>query len=133
MNLTIGVRPNKKNIESLNLTRKKNLLRLWCGKNLFGTWMYVFVFVGSSFYLCTVGENIIATTKIRNNYGAIKSFIFQYCESNIELFSITSCKFITLNPLCILFGISSFFDGFLSKVIAFPTIAIALVVALSCS
>ena len=25
---------------------------------------------------CTVGENIIATTKIRNNYGAIQSFIF---------------------------------------------------------
>ena len=25
---------------------------------------------------CTVGENIIATTKIRNNYGAIKSSIF---------------------------------------------------------
>ena len=24
----------------------------------------------------TVGENIIATTKIRNNYGAIQSFIF---------------------------------------------------------
>jgi hypothetical protein len=25
---------------------------------------------------CTVGENIIATTKIRNDYGAIQSFIF---------------------------------------------------------
>ena len=24
----------------------------------------------------TVGENIIATTKMRNNYGAIQSFIF---------------------------------------------------------
>ena len=24
----------------------------------------------------TVGKNIIATTKIRNNYGAIQSFIF---------------------------------------------------------
>ena len=24
----------------------------------------------------TVGENIIATTKIRNNYGAIQTFIF---------------------------------------------------------
>ena len=30
--LTIGERPNKKNIESLNLTRKVNLLRLWRGK-----------------------------------------------------------------------------------------------------
>ena len=26
--------------------------------------------------LRTVGENIIATTKVRNNYGAIQSFIF---------------------------------------------------------
>ena len=26
--------------------------------------------------LGTVGENIITTTKIRNNYGAIQSFIF---------------------------------------------------------
>ena len=29
---TIGERPNKKNIESLDLTRKVNLLRLWRGK-----------------------------------------------------------------------------------------------------
>ena len=28
----------------------------------------------------TVGENIIATTKIRNNYGAIQSFTFLYCS-----------------------------------------------------
>ena len=27
-------------------------------------------------FLNTVGENIIATTKIRNNYVAIQSFIF---------------------------------------------------------
>ena len=52
----------------------------------------------------TVDENIIATTKIRNDYGAIQSFIF-HC--NIGLFSIASCKVITLNPLCILFGIST--------------------------
>ena len=32
---------------------------------------------------------------------------FQYCDSKIELFSIAPCKVITLNPLCILFGISS--------------------------
>jgi hypothetical protein len=58
---------------------------------------------------------------------------FQYCDSNFGLFSIAPCKVITLNPLCILFGISSllFFDGSLSKVIALPTIAIAIVVALS--
>ena len=28
------------------------------------------------YILCTFGKNIIATTKIRNNYGAIQSFIF---------------------------------------------------------
>ena len=32
---------------------------------------------------------------------------FQYCDSNIRLFSIAPCKVINLNPLCILFGISS--------------------------
>ena len=48
----------------------------------------------------TVGENIIATTKIPNNCSAIQSF-------NIGLFSIAPCKVITLDPLCILFGISS--------------------------
>ena len=29
INMTIGERPNKKNIKSLNLTRKVNILRLW--------------------------------------------------------------------------------------------------------
>ena len=29
----IGERPNKKNIESLNLTQKVNILRHWCGTN----------------------------------------------------------------------------------------------------
>ena len=80
----------------------------------------------------TVGENIIATTKIQNNYGAIQSLIF----SNIAIAMldfIDPCKVITLNPLCIIFSISTLliFFGFLSKVIAFPTIAIAIVVALS--
>ena len=49
---------------------------------------------------------------------------FQYCDSKIRLFSIAPSKVITLNSLCILFG------SFLSKVIALPTIAIAIVVAL---
>ena len=31
---------------------------------------------------------------------------FQYCESNIGLSSIASCKVINFNPLCNLFGIS---------------------------
>ena len=30
----------------------------------------------------TVGENNIATLKIRNNYGTIQSFIFRYCDSS---------------------------------------------------
>ena len=29
---------------------------------------------------------------------------FQYCDSNIGLFSIAPCNVITLNPICILFG-----------------------------
>jgi hypothetical protein len=57
--------------------------------------------------------------------------LFQDCDCIIGLFSIATCKVITLNPFCILFGIGSLllFDGSLSKVIALPTIAI--VVALS--
>ena len=78
----------------------------------------------------TVGKNIIATIKIRNNYGAIQSFTFPILRSNIGLYSIAPCKVITLDPLCILFGISSLLLS-LSKVIALPTIAIVIVVALS--
>ena len=51
--------------------------------------------------LCTAGENIIATTKIRNNYVAIQS-----SNVAIAILDFTSCKVITLNPFCILFGIS---------------------------
>ena len=59
---------------------------------------------------------------------------FQYCESNIRLFSIAPCKVITLLTLFASFFLSVlcfFFDGSLSKVIALLTIAIAIVVALS--
>jgi hypothetical protein len=35
INLTLGEIPDKKNIESLNLKRKENLLRLWCGNYIF--------------------------------------------------------------------------------------------------
>ena len=45
-----------------------------------------------------VGENIIATIKIGNNYGAIQSF-FQYCDSNIGLFSIAPDLVIALPTL----------------------------------
>jgi hypothetical protein len=32
---------------------------------------------------------------------------FQYCDSNIGLFSVAPCKLINFNPFCILFGINS--------------------------
>ena len=34
ISVTIGERPNKKNIESLNLTRKVKFLMLWRGKSV---------------------------------------------------------------------------------------------------
>ena len=51
---------------------------------------------------------------------------FQYCDSNIGLFSIAPCKVITLNRLASFFVsvLCFFFNGSLSKVIALPTIAI---------
>ena len=54
---------------------------------------------------------------------------FQYCDSNIGLFSIAPCKVITLNLLCIS-SLLLFLWLSLSKVIALPTIAITKVVAL---
>ena len=75
---------------------------------------------------CTIDENIIATTKIRNDYGAIQSFIFQ-----ISILDFSSLLLVKLS-LLILFGISFwfFFDDSLSKVIALRTITIAIVVAI---
>ena len=35
---------------------------------------------------CTVGESNIANTKIRNNYGAIQSFIFAIAILDFSLF-----------------------------------------------
>ena len=57
----------------------------------------------------TVGVNIIATTKIQDNYGGIQSFIF----------SIAPCKVITFNPFESFFVsvLCFFFDGSLSKLI----------------
>ena len=45
---------------------------------------------------------------------------FQYCDSNIGLFSFAPCKVITLNPFASFFVsvLFFFFDGSLSKVIA---------------
>ena len=77
---------------------------------------YYFAFLGAPIIflltLCTVGENIIATIKIRNNFCyPLKLVIFPI----LQYF-----------PLCILFCISSllFFYRSLSKVVALPTIAI---------
>ena len=68
--------------------------------------MYKFCIFGSlivnSPTVDTVGENIIATTKLRKIMVPSNN---SFC--NIELFSIAPCKVITLNPFCILFGISS--------------------------
>ena len=54
---------------------------------------------------------------------------------NIGLFFIGPCKVIALNLLCFIVGICSLFLFLiaLSKDIALPTIAIAIVVALFCS
>ena len=48
----------------------------------------------------TVGENIIATSKIRNNFCyPLRIVIFQYCDSNIGLFSIAPHLVIALPTL----------------------------------
>ena len=52
-------------------------------------------------YTCTVGENIIATTKIRNNHVKL-SLLILFASFLVSVFCF-------------------FFDGSLSKVIALPT------------
>ena len=90
--------------------------------------------------MITVGENIIGTNKIWNNYGAIHYFFFSKIAiaifkvinfGNIILFSIAPCEVIVLNLLCFIYCISSLllFLISLSKVIALSTIMIAIVVA----
>ena len=74
----------------------------------------------------TVGENIIATTKIRNIYGAIQSLIL-----NFSLLLLVKLSLLILFAAFLVLVLCFFFDGPLSKVIALPTIAIAIVVALS--
>ena len=60
------------------------------------------------------------------------SVYFQYCDSNIGLFSFAPCKVITLNPFSTLFGISSLlFFMALFKVIALLTIVLVIVIALT--
>ena len=55
------------------------------------------------FLVIAVSKNIIATTKMRNNYAAI-----QLLYRNIGLFSIAPCKVITLNPFWYQFFASFF-------------------------
>ena len=89
---------------------------------------------GVTFVGCTVGENIIATTKIRNNYGAIRSFKISNIAIAILDFSLLLLVKLSLIILFASFLVSVlcfFYDGFLSKVIALPTVATAIVVALS--
>ena len=68
---------------------------------------------------------ILLVPKCEIIMGPSNYSFFQYCDRNIELFSIAPCKVITLNLSLLLFWIV------LSKVIALPTIGIAIVVALS--
>ena len=81
----------------------------------------------------TVGENIIATTKIQNNYGAIKSLIFPNIAIAILDFSLLLIVKFSLLILFASFFVSvlCFFYGCLSKIIALPTIGIAIDAALS--
>ena len=73
-----------------------------------------------------VCENIIATTKIRNNYDAIQSFKLPILRQQYWTFLLLLVKL----SLLILFAsflvsiLCFFFDGSLSKDIALPTIAI---------
>ena len=69
-----------------------------------------------------VGGNIIATTKIRNNYGAIQSIIFPILRQ--QYWTFLYCSLLSYHPYSFLVSVLCFFfDSPLSKVIALPTIA----------
>ena len=51
---------------------------------------------------------LLVPSKCEINNGALDFFSFQYCDSNISLFSNAPCKDIALNIFNLLFGISSF-------------------------
>ena len=76
--------------------------------------------------LHTVGENVIAITKIRNNYCAIQSFKFPILD-----FSLLLLVKLSLLILFASFLVYIFFYGSLSKVIALQTIMILKVVAIN--
>ena len=68
----------------------------------------------------TVGENIIATTKIRNNYGVIQTFKFPIVIAILDfsLLLLVKSSLLILYTSFLVSVLCFFFDGFLSKVIA---------------
>ena len=83
---------------------------------------------------CTVGDNIIGATEMRNNYGAIPSFKFINMPiALLDSFFIAPCKVIALNCLCLNFGIIALLLCFIFIFIASALLTIAIIVALSCS
>ena len=69
---------------------------------------------------------------MRNSYGSIKLVFFHIVMPIFGLSLLHSYKLIAFNLLCLIFGISPLLLSLisLSKVIALPTIAIAIVVPL---
>ena len=83
-------------VEFYNNEIKYILYILTCSWNFYINVVCAYI-ENQSFSSSTVSENIIATIKMRNNF----------CHTlKMVIFSIAPCKVITLNPLCILFGIS---------------------------
>ena len=62
-----------------------------------------------------VGKKNICVLKMRNNYGAIQLFIYQYCDSNKGLFSIGLSKAITFLA-SFLYNFFAFFFTFLKAI-----------------
>ena len=63
--------------------------------------------IGYGRFHTTVHQIIISAPKMKNNYGAIKCWFWQYCDNNIDLSSFVLNKDSTLF-FCFFFVISSF-------------------------
>ena len=74
INLTIGERPNKKNIESLNFAQKVNLLRLWREKKTF-----VGAFEKTQKHAYTFINNLWNFVKTYHNYICGKILLILFC------------------------------------------------------
>jgi hypothetical protein len=96
-----------------NISQYNNVIKLSLHNNKFVNYKNVVLCRNS-----TVGENIIATTKIRNNYGAIQSF-------NFSLLPLVQLSLLILFASFLVSVLFFFFDDSLSKVIALPTIALS--------